>query len=270
MKFPTYFALAFCLTAGAAGVPGDETAGIGVVLGVEGQNIVVKRILPDSPAAAQHDLRVGDRIIAVAQNQETAAPVPGRNLARTIPLIRGPKGTTVRLTIASAGEDDSRARVVSFVRGELKELNGWGNGVLLTNGTKAPDIQLVRLGDGGAERLADYPGKIVVLEFWATWCGPCQKAMADLQIYSGKHPDWKGGVVFVAASVDDIPSTAAKHLTAKGWDQTHNVWVGTDARKAFHVNAIPTAYVIDRQGTIVASNPADLSAILAHEVGAGR
>ncbi len=77
MKFPAYFALALCLTAGAAGVPGDETAGIGVVLEVEGQSIVVKRILPDSPAAAQHDLRVGDRIIAVAQDQETAAPVPG-------------------------------------------------------------------------------------------------------------------------------------------------------------------------------------------------
>jgi hypothetical protein len=65
-------------------------------------------------------------------------------------------------------------------------------------------------------------------------------------------------VILIAASVDDNRDAATKHLTAKGWDQTHNVWVGTDAIKAYHVEAIPTAYVIDRQGKISAANPANI------------
>jgi len=62
-------------------------------------------------------------------------------------------------------------------------------------------------------------------------------------------------VVLIAASVDDNEEVAAKHLKANGWSKTHNVWVGTDAIKACHIEAIPTAYVIDRQRAIVAANP---------------
>jgi hypothetical protein len=51
--------------------------------------------------------------------------------------------------------------------------------------------------------------------------------MADFQSYAGKHPDWKGRVVLIAASVDDNEDVAGKHLEAKGWDQTHNVWQQT-------------------------------------------
>ena len=158
MRILKYLPLVLWLTAGAAESASDETAGIGVVLGAEGQYIVIKRILPDSPAAAQKNIHVGDRIMAVAQDEATAVQVFSGRLAQALPLIRGPKGTTVRLTIVPFGEDDSRARVVSFVRGELKELSGWGNGVLLTNGMKAPDIEMVGLANGTSERLSDYAG----------------------------------------------------------------------------------------------------------------
>jgi hypothetical protein len=61
-----------------------------------------------------------DRIIAVAQDTGSAVPVQSEKLAPAAALIRGPAGTTVRLTVVSSGEDDSRARIVSFVRAELK------------------------------------------------------------------------------------------------------------------------------------------------------
>jgi thiol-disulfide isomerase/thioredoxin len=138
--------------------------------------------------------------------------------------------------------------------------------VLLPKGAKAPDIELIWLANGTSERLSDYAGKIVVLEFWATWCGPCQPKMADLQSYSTKYPDWRDKVVLIAASVDDNKDLAIKHLKAKGWDQTHNVWVGIAAKKAYQVNAIPTAYVIDRQGTIVAAGHLDIPEIVNHEL----
>jgi len=101
-------------------IPGTRIVGIGLALGVSGQNIVVGAILPGSPAAAQKDIRVGDRIIAVAQETGPAVPVQSATLTQAVGLIRGTTGTTVRLTIVSPGEDDSRARIVSFVRAELR------------------------------------------------------------------------------------------------------------------------------------------------------
>ena len=196
-----YLALVIWLTVGTVVARGDELSGIGVALDVNGTNIVVRSILPDSPAAAQKNIHAGDRIMAVAQDKEPAVQVQSAKLAQALHLIRGPKGTTVRLTIIPAGEDASRVQVVSFVRGDL-ELP-WGDGVLLPNGTKAPDIEMVVLANGTSERLSDYTGKIAVLEFWATWCGPCQTAIADLQGYSSRYPDWKDKVVLIAASVDD-------------------------------------------------------------------
>ncbi len=96
------------------------SAGIGIIFDMGGKNITIGGIVPDSPAAAQEDIHVGDRIIAVAQDTGPALPVHGGQLAQAIALIRGSAGTTVRLTLVSAGEDDSHARVVSLVRTELK------------------------------------------------------------------------------------------------------------------------------------------------------
>jgi len=123
---------------------------------------------------------------------------------------------------------------------------------------------MVGLANGKLERLSDFADRIVVLEFWAAWCGPCQPKVADLQTYSEKYSDWKGKVVLIIASVDDDQAAPTKHLKAKGWVQTHNVWLDTEAKRAFHINAIPTAYVIDRQGKIVAANPEDLPKVVNH------
>ena len=120
MKMLNYLTVVLCLTAGAAKVRGDELGGIGVALGTKGSNIVVLSIVPDFPAAAQKTIHVGDWIMAVAQDKEPAVQIQSGNLKQARDLMRGPKGTTVRLTIVPFGDADSRARVVSFVRGELK------------------------------------------------------------------------------------------------------------------------------------------------------
>ena len=86
----------------------------------DGKNIIIQEIVPDSPAASQKDIHPGDRILAVAQDQGPAVPVESGNLDQAAALIHGPAGTIVYLTLVSAGEDDSHARVVRFVRAALK------------------------------------------------------------------------------------------------------------------------------------------------------
>jgi hypothetical protein len=82
--------------------------------------------------------------------------------------------------------------------------------------------------------------------------------MAELQTYLGKYPDWQTNVVLIAASIDDSAEIAAKHLKVKGWNQTHNVLIEIRTLRAYHVEGIPTVYVIGRQGEVVAVNPRDL------------
>lgn len=101
-------------------VPSVPVGGIGISLRVEGDSIFVDEIVPGTPAAAQTDLHAGDRIIAVAQDTGPAVPVHGGKLAQALELIRGPVGSTVRLTMVPAGADEAHARVVSFVRAKLK------------------------------------------------------------------------------------------------------------------------------------------------------
>ena len=77
--------------------------------------------------------------------------------------------------------------------------------------------------------------------------------MTDLQLDLARNPNWKDKVVLIAASVDDTADIAAKHIEAKGWNQTHNVWLKAKDIQSCHVGGIPAAYVIDASGAIVIS-----------------
>jgi thiol-disulfide isomerase/thioredoxin len=245
-----------CCLGSAASCFGQETAGIGVALDKQGDRIVVTKVLPDGPAASSKQVKDNDRLLAVGQGDEAPVNVGKLPLAEVVRLVRGPKGSTIRLTLAGADEKDTQARVVSLVRGELKGLARWGDGKALPKGAAAPDARLVRLAGNEPEQLADHKGKIVVLAFWATWCAPCQESMAELQTYAEKHPEWKDKVVLLTVSVDEKKEDAAEHLKARGWDKTRNVWVDTQAIKAYHVNGIPMIYVITADRKIAAAGHA--------------
>jgi peroxiredoxin len=192
-------------------------------------------------------------VLAIAESNARAVPVHAgkAELPRAIAQLQGAKGSAVRLTFVPSGKDDSQSQVVTLVRGEVR--GRLSDGRLLTKGMKAPDMEMLVLTNRATEHLSDYAGKMIVLEFWASWCSPCQKSMADLQLDPALYPSWKDKVVLIAASVDDTADIAAKHIQAKGWNQTHNVWLKAKDIQSYHIGAIPSAYVIDAKGTIVVS-----------------
>jgi thiol-disulfide isomerase/thioredoxin len=124
-------------------------------------------------------------------------------------------------------------------------------------GDMAPDIELRDPTSSHTIRLSDLRGQVVLLDFWASWCGPCQKPMAENQEIAARHAgDWTGRATLLCASIDDDSSRAATHAARNGWTAPRILWCapgGFDAPapKAYGIRAIPKALLIGRDGRIV-------------------
>jgi thiol-disulfide isomerase/thioredoxin len=126
----------------------------------------------------------------------------------------------------------------------------------LPPGTVVPEIEFTTLDEEKKMKLSDLRGKVVVLDFWATWCGPCQGPMADLQKLRQAHSNWADKVAIVPLSIDDTLDIVRRHVNKRDWTNTFNVWAGDGGwqsapAKAFRVTVVPTTYVIDPLGRIV-------------------
>lgn len=92
-------------------------------------------------------------------------------------------------------------------------------------------------------------GKAVVLDFWATWCGPC-RAQHPLYEEVKKRFAGKTDVVFLAINTDEERDAVKPFLTEQGWS-ANKVYYEDGLSKALRVTSIPTTVVIGREGTIV-------------------
>jgi thiol-disulfide isomerase/thioredoxin len=212
-----------------------EVYGIGVALAKHPGGFIVTKVLTNSPVAADGAIAAGDLITAVAQSNAPPVSLEAlKYIEDAGAMIRGPKRTVVRLTVVPSVTNSARTKVVSLVRGELRGVAFGGIWLSLTNGARAPDVQFQRLPVKGKERLSDYLGKVVVLEFWATWCGPCLRAMPAVQNQAKRFAARKD-VIWMTASVDEGPDIAATRLKAGGWNETRNMWADQSAVAAFGV-----------------------------------
>ena len=144
-------------------------------------------------------------------------------------------------------------------------------------GEQAPDIALENP-KGKTMKLSDYKGKVVLLDFWASWCGPCRKANPHVvEVYDKYKAD---GFTVFSVSLDGLDSRTKQRFTSEDqismqMDRSKEAWlkaIETDnlkweahvsdlkkwesaAAATYGVRSIPKTFLIDREGKIIAVNP---------------
>jgi thiol-disulfide isomerase/thioredoxin len=117
---------------------------------------------------------------------------------------------------------------------------------------RAPNLELKSL-DGNTQKLSDLRGSIVVLNFWATWCGPCREELPLLSKLSQEYAAKK--VRFIAVSMDDLKDRAKIDDFLSRQKLGMEVWLGADLdmlERAGLGNVLPATMILDEQGEIVA------------------
>lgn len=115
---------------------------------------------------------------------------------------------------------------------------------------KAPDFT-VKDADGNDVKLSSFIGKPIVLNLWASWCGPCKNELPDFQ---SAYDELKNDVTFVMVNLtygSETQSSAKSFLAEKGYTFPVYFDIGGSASDAYAVSSIPASYFIDKDGYLV-------------------
>lgn len=117
------------------------------------------------------------------------------------------------------------------------------------DGSKAHDFTLSDI-NGNKIILSEMKGKVVMIEFWATWCPPCRQSIPDLNMIFNKYKD--RGFVLLAISLDkgsDAESLIRSFM--KEYPMAYTVLLDNgDTGRKYGVSSIPTSFIIDKAGRI--------------------
>lgn len=170
--------------------------------------------------------------------------------------IRMPFEVAGKTYVANASNDGSTLTVEPTTRVAKKAPAAPQRPPIIANGKDAPDF-VVTTPEGAEVKLADYKGKVVILDFWATWCGPCMRSMPHLeQVW--KKVQSKNVVVLAVCVWDDkaaydkwVPENKSKFTFPLLFDAAAKDNSKSIASAKYGVSGIPSTFVIGADGKVV-------------------
>lgn len=124
----------------------------------------------------------------------------------------------------------------------------------------APDFTVYDL-EGNPVKLSDFQGQPVILNFWASWCGPCKAEMPDLEeAYRAHGSEIAFLVVNLTDGRNETVESASGYIAQQGYTFPVYYDTGLEAVYAYGINSIPMTYFIDGQGNVVADHLGMISA----------
>lgn len=118
----------------------------------------------------------------------------------------------------------------------------------VNTGATAPDFSLPSLDGASKVNLTDYKGKVVYLDFWASWCGPCRVSFPILDQLSKELK--ASGFEVVGVNVDEKTQDATNFLKESPVSFTLAADPKASLPETYGVQGMPTSYLIDRQGKV--------------------
>lgn len=115
-------------------------------------------------------------------------------------------------------------------------------------GQAVPDFSVTTF-DGQTISTADWDGKVVVINFWASWCKPCEREAADLET-AWRQYEPAGDVLFLGLAWTDTEPNSLEYMQKFGITYPNGPDLGTKISQIFRTTGVPETYIVDREGNL--------------------